>query len=84
MLQYRDFVPGKVKGKWYEGETYENFEAAVEAANQWLANEQITPIQIETVILPNVDFGDEDGTSDSGIEVVGGMASWFQILRIWY
>jgi hypothetical protein len=60
------------------------FEAAVDAANQWISTDKIFSIQIEMVILPNVDFANDSGTRDSEIEIAGGIASWFQFLRIWF
>ena len=51
MLRFRDFVPQQVKGKWHQGRRYEDFEAAVAAAGQWLQQEGIAPLEIETVVL---------------------------------
>ena len=84
MLQFRDFVPQEVKGKWHEGKKYEDFDAAVAAAGQWLQEEEIAPLEIETVVLPNIKDPTDDGTTDGAIVTVSGWASWHQFLRIWY
>jgi hypothetical protein len=84
MIQFRDFVPQQVKGSWNEGRKYEDFEAAVAAADQWMRKAKITPLQIETVVLPNIDAPKEEGTTDAALGTVSGWASWHQFLRIWY
>jgi hypothetical protein len=84
MIQFRDFVPQQVKGKWHEGKKYEDFEAAVAAAGQWLGEAKITPVQIETVALPNIGAPHEDGTTDAALGTTSGWATWHQFLRIWY
>jgi hypothetical protein len=83
MLRFRDFVPQQVKGEWHEWKKYEDFDAAVAAAHQWLEEEGIAPLQIETVVLPNIELH-EDGTTDGTVATVSGWASWHQFLRIWY
>ena len=86
MLKYKDFVPKQIKqpGIFQAGE-HESFDAAVVAANQWLAETQIKPINLETVVLPNIWSRWEEGSSDASIGTSGEMAShWHQFLRIWY
>lgn len=84
MLTYRDFVPKSIKGKWYEGPAFETFDAAVEAANQWITSDKIEVVQIETVSLPNIHASGETGSTDGELGIFAGHASWHQFLRIWY
>ena len=55
MLKYKDFVPKEIEapGFFKEGK-HESFDHAMEAANEWLANNEVTVISIETVVLPNI------------------------------
>ena len=61
---------------------YEPFEAAVAAANEWLAENHVRVINLETVVLPNIWSPFEDGTTDSSLGTRGGAPShWHQFLR---
>ncbi|MDP1560724.1 MAG: hypothetical protein Q8M16_04950 [Pirellulaceae bacterium] len=85
-LRYLDFVPRQVKapGLITEGR-YENFDAAVEAANRWLDEQRVQLLQLETVVLPNLWNDWEEGTKDGSISTSGDAPSrWHQFLRIWY
>jgi len=84
VIAYRDFVPQEVKGKWYQGTTYETFEAAVAAANQWMADERVSPLHVETVVLPNMETPSEESSADGKLTILSGYASWHQLVRIWY
>ncbi len=86
MLKYRDFVPREFAASGFlkPGE-YESFDAAVQAANDWLAESKIRLLKIETVVLPNIHSRWEDGTTDAAIRTSGDSPSqWHQFLRIWY
>jgi len=85
-LCYLDFMPRQVRapGLISEG-LYENFDAAVEAANHWLATNHVQLLQVETVVLPNLWNDWEEGTKDGSISTSGDSPSrWHQFLRIWY
>ena len=84
MLAYRDFVPMVTPSTLWRAETYESFDAAVAAANDWLAREGPTVLHVETVVLPNVHSAQEAGTSDASLGTAAGWASWHQFLRVWY
>lgn len=77
-------MPRAVKGKWFKGSTYETFDAAVAAANQWVTAEAVTVVQVETVVLPNIGAPGEEGSADGSISTVSGWASWHQFVRVWY
>lgn len=85
-LRYLDFVPRQVKapGLITEG-LYENFDAAVKAANGWLAENHVQLLQLETVVMPNLWNDWEEGTKDASISTSGDAPSrWHQFLRVWY
>ena len=86
MLKYRDFVPREISASGFlkPGE-YESFDHAVEAANDWLSDNQIRLLKIETVVLPNIHSRWEEGTTDAAIRTSGDSPSqWHQFLRVWY
>ena len=83
MLRFRDFVPKQVKkpGFLQVMGQHESFESAVQAAGEWLRAESIRPLQLETVVLPNM--WDEEGSTD--VALFGKAAGvWYQFLRVWY
>jgi hypothetical protein len=86
-LRYIDFMPKQVRapGLLSEG-LYENFDAALAAANQWLADHpSVQLLQVETVVLPNLWNDWEEGTKDGSIATSGDSPSrWHQFLRVWY
>jgi len=55
MLMFRDFVPKQVRNAgMFGGGEFETFESAVAAAGEWLKAERIRPMQLETVVLPDI------------------------------
>jgi len=86
MLRYRDFVPTEIQapGLFSEG-NHESFDAAVIAANDWLASSKVKLICIETVVLPNIWSKWEHGSNDASIGTSGESPSrWHQFLRVWF
>jgi hypothetical protein len=87
MILYRDFSPGRIPGGLLHGDRYETFERAVAAANAWITEQKVNLLTVETVVLPNIWSGDEEGTSDGEVETTESMTSinaWYQFLRVWY
>jgi len=84
VIAYRDFAPQPIEGRWYRGTSYETFDAAIAAANAWMAAERITPLHVETVVLPNLTASSESGTADGELATVSGWATWYQFVRVWY
>lgn len=86
MLRFKDFVPQMTEQPgWIREGTYESFDAAVTAANEWLATANVELINLETVVLPNIWSRFEEGSTDSSIGTSGDSPSrWHQFLRCWY
>ena len=87
MIAYRDFAPHLIKRGMLHADQYENFNAAVAAANSWITESLIDPITIETVVLPNITLDRSEGTSDGRVETEEAMTSvneWYQFVRVWY
>lgn len=86
MLSYKDFVPREISASGFmrAGE-YESFDHALAAANEWLAQNNISLLKIETVVLPNIHSRWEQGSADAAIRTSGDSPSqWHQFLRIWF
>ena len=87
MIRYRDFAPGRIKGGILRSDRYESFDSAVAAARAWIEEAKVDLVSLETVVLPNIWSGDEEGTTDASVETAQAMTSvneWNQFLRVWY
>ena len=86
MLKYRDFVPSQIEAPgFFRAGEYESFDAAVKAANDWIVKSNVSLINLETVVLPNIWSRWEEGSTDAAIKTSGESPSqWHQFLRCWY
>ncbi len=86
MLRFKDFVPKMLSSpRLFKAGDYESFEAALEAVNSWIEEQQIKVVHIETVVLPNIWSKWEEGTTDVALGTSGEMPShWHQFIRCWY
>lgn len=85
MISFRDFAPKLLdRGNRLTGATYEPFEAAITAANAWIQQAGVKVINVETVVLPNIWYGNEEGTKDSALTTLQGQAVWHQFIRVWF
>lgn len=87
MIHYRDFAPHLIKRGILHSDAYENFDAAVAAANAWIAEAKVDLMTVETVVLPNISPDQSEGTIDGRVETEQAMTSineWYQFLRVWY
>jgi hypothetical protein len=86
MLQFRDFVPKMLAApKLFKAGDYETLGGALAAANQWIEEDNVRLLNIETVVLPNIWSRYEEGTTDVALGTSGEMPShWHQFIRVWY
>ena len=86
MLKYKDFVPKEIVAPGFLNPgKHESFEAAVQAANEWIEDNEIKIVSMETVVLPNIWSRWEEGSADASIGTSGDNPSrWHQFLRCWY
>lgn len=86
MVDFRDFVPEMLAApKLFKAGDYETLDAALAAANQWIEEDDIRVLNIETVVLPNIWSRFEEGTQDVALGTSGEMPShWHQFIRVWY
>ena len=78
-IAYRDFTPA-VTGYRSFSTQYESLPQLVERANAWIAENSVTVINVETVILPRVI---EEGGSKARYEFPRSTTVW-QVLRVWH
>ena len=86
MIRFKDFVPQMLDApRLFRAGEYESFEAALEAANQWIKEYNVQIVNVETVVLPNIWSKWEQGTTDVALGTSGEMPShWHQFIRCWY
>jgi len=82
MIAYKDFAPKMTKRGFFSTE-FQTFDQAVLAANQWIEQNRVEVVSIETVVLP--EMWSEEGTTDTELTTSGDMmSSWYQFIRVWY
>lgn len=79
MIDQRDFIPKTVSKHWLKGVQTESFDAAIAAANDWIAAENIDVMNVETIVLPIAKDDETETSSISGVPI-----SLRQFIRIWY
>jgi len=86
MIAYRDFAPRMISPPGFLKQAqFDSFDAAVAAANEWILQNRITVIPVETVVLPNVWHPHERGTADPSLAASGEFSTdWHQFVRVWY
>ena len=78
-IDQRDFIPKTLSTHWLKGIQTESFDAAIAAANEWIAQDNIDVINIETIVLP---IAEDDATETPSITLVP--ISLRQFIRVWY
>ncbi len=87
MIAFKDFVPQELESpRIFSAGKYALVDQAVEAANDWIRQNGVKVLNVETVVLPNMTNSGEEGTGDAKLRVAGSdMASdWYQFVRVWY
>ena len=86
MLRYHDFVPQMTKpAAFLSPAEYESFDKALIAANQWIKENDLKVVTVETVVLPNIWSRFEEGSRDTSLGTSGESPSfWHQFIRVWY
>lgn len=90
-MNFRDFVPRSIETRArfldieFPETTFETFDACVDAARAWIAEEGIDVINLETVVLPNIYEPNEAGTTDADLVASSEIRThWYQFLRVWH
>jgi hypothetical protein len=85
-IQFKDFVPeAKDAGGIFRSATYEHLSEPLGGANEWISNNGIEVINIETVALPNIYNSGEEGSTDPHLRSSAEYGTyWHQFIRVWY
>ncbi|MGH7201021.1 MAG: hypothetical protein ACREJB_10485 [Planctomycetaceae bacterium] len=85
-MRYKDFVPQmRSAGGLFQQAEFDSFDAAAEAAGNWITNKGVRLLHIETVVLPNIHNPYEQGSSDPALRTRGDfLSNWHQFVRVWY
>lgn len=86
MIKFNDFVPElEDKGGLFRKVSFEEFEHAVQRANEWITENKIDVLNVETVVLPNIHSRFEEGSTDVQLKASGtAQTDWHQFIRVWY
>jgi hypothetical protein len=86
MVKCKDFVPEIIqKGGFFTTAKAQEFQTCLDHANQWMKDENIEVVNIETVVLPNIHDELEEGSMDTNLDTLGDTtSSWNQFVRVWY
>jgi hypothetical protein len=86
MFAYRDFTPAKkTEGSFWKGAQYEDLDAAVAEANEWVRANRVRVLNVETVLLPNIESADNTSAALLNVTHMNHSTSaWHQFVRVWY
>lgn len=86
MIYFRDFEPRLLQAAGiFNAAQYENVHTILQEVNDWIRDENIQVVNIETVVLPNMHNWGEEGTTDPELRTGGEVGStWHQFFRVWY
>lgn len=91
MIGFRDFLPQKGAKAGTLSRRWESVSDTVIRANEWIEQEEVDVINVETVLLRHRrgKFGfssNESVTTRSGLSIgpFGPSAQWRQVVRVWY
>jgi hypothetical protein len=84
MIGFADFVPRLIEeGGVFHHEQRALVQEAVDRANQWISQNKVQVLNIETVTMPNIFAAGEEGPQDSSV-LVYEQHRWYQFVRVWY
>ena len=86
MIRYHDFVPQQVTPAGFlTPAQYDSLHRALVEANQWIKENEIRVLNVDTVVLPNIWSRYEEGSRDPALGISGDSPShWHQFVRVWY
>ena len=85
-INYIDFEPKPLEKSFWGISSYENLDAVLKRANEWVRrNYSHEIVNIETVVLPNI-YKNKKAFTEGTIQYYTGghTVQNFQIIRIWY
>ena len=83
-IKYLDFLPREIpRGGLFGGVDRSGFDTCVAAMNDWLADNAVDIVRVETVTLPNMHNAVEEGSGDTELHA-SPRTVWYQFVRLWY
>ncbi|MDJ0678593.1 MAG: hypothetical protein QNJ18_01860 [Xenococcaceae cyanobacterium MO_167.B52] len=77
MICFKDFFPQAIEQRgFFSEDKYENFSSLLDQLNQWLAQNKVEIINIETVVLRDID--------DEKTRFLAEEPFFYQFIRVWY
>lgn len=84
MIAFKDFAPRMTDpGGVFSRKTFEPVTEAVESASRWCEKNNVIPLNVETVLLPDIYDKRQEGSKDAHV-LTGNLVEWHQIVRVWY
>lgn len=90
MIQFKDFAIKTTKpAGWLNSPEFEPLEETLLRVNNWIEENELMVLNVETIVLPNVYDDGTKRTSSKGAykskETGSGSPNWwYQIFRVWY
>ena len=85
MIAFKDFVPQQIRKQGFiKPPLWETVGQAVAAANEWIREQEVAVINVETIVAP--DLYSKNARSDSGrlTGVSSSAPGLSQFVRVWY
>ena len=84
MIAFKDFAPRVLdSGGLLREKTFQSLTTAVEEASTWCAHRNVIPLNVETVVLPDIYDSGQEGSKDVHVRTRD-IVEWHQIVRVWY
>jgi len=89
VIAFKDFVPKQLRKQGFiKPPVYETFQEAVTATGVWLREQEVTVINIETVVLPGLWSKDVPQSNVAKLTDISTSAyssrELYQFVRVWY
>jgi len=85
MIAFKDFLPRQIRKQGFiKPPQWETMEQAVAAANEWIREQEVAVVNVETVVVPDL-YRKGARTEGGGLSgVSNGPTGWSQFVRVWY
>lgn len=86
MIKYEDFSPQITeRGLLGNPKKAQTLQGTIDTVNQWIADNAIEIINIETVMIPFSIYGKSPTSYHRRkYQIIEGRADWHQIIRVWH
>ena len=85
MIAFKDFVPKQTRKQGFiKPPQWETVEQVVAAANEWIREQEVAVINVETIIAPDISRKGVQSGDGSLPGISGGGGGGLQFVRVWY